>query len=145
MQRTSRSRTAASLLAALLVAFSAFGCGENAPVEKYIPVDYDAGILDQGCVDEDGDGYGKGCAAGPDCDDDDADVTDLCIRCSVPATGCPCDPGTEAVACVPPPYRGTDASGVSGTYKCSDGTRYCALGEWGACQALTAYVFEPDS
>src|SRR5262245_27343469 len=38
------------------------------PPDAAVPRDF------RGCVDEDGDGYGVGCAKGPDCDDHDARI-----------------------------------------------------------------------
>lgn len=133
----------AGLLASLLVLL--VGCKDNQPLEKYVPIEPDGAVSFASCVDDDGDGFGEFCDRGRDCDDTDPEVTDLCFRCGDrPIEKCPCRIGTEPVACVPPPYRGTDSNGVVGTYRCSDGTRYCAAEIWGPCQALTAYVFSAD-
>jgi hypothetical protein len=35
------------------------------------------------CIDNDGDGYGEGCAAGDDCNDDDAFYNEVCPNCEV--------------------------------------------------------------
>ena len=44
------------------------------------------------CVDTDRDGYGRGCAAGPDCDDTDPAVYNMCSTCGgdYPPAGCVC-------------------------------------------------------
>ncbi|MBX3245640.1 MAG: lamin tail domain-containing protein [Myxococcales bacterium] len=60
------------------------GGGDDAmaPIDGGADGGSDAGRDAGGCVDEDGDGYGEGCALGPDCDDDDATVnpgaTEVC-------------------------------------------------------------------
>ncbi len=46
-----------------------------------------AGTCSAGCVDQDGDGFGEGCAAGPDCDDQAPGIHDDC------APGEPCPAG----------------------------------------------------
>ncbi len=46
------------------------GCEIEVPEGIGLSTQYDAGAAaPSGCVDEDGDGYGEGCALGPDCDD----------------------------------------------------------------------------
>ena len=134
-------RFASGTWLALTVLVSAMGCAGDPPPDKRVSTDPDGSI--DACVDEDQDGFGKYCSMGQDCNDQDAAITDVCYRCQVPKEDCPCDPGTEPMACIPPPYRGSK-NGVAGTYTCSDGTRYCAQGVWGPCQALSAYVFTPD-
>ena len=124
-----------------IVSFLA-ACASDPPSDKHVSSNLDGAV--DACVDEDHDGYGSHCSMGQDCNDMDAAVTDVCYRCRVPNEACPCDPGTQPMDCIPPPYRGTDKNGVAGTYKCSAGTRYCAQGMWGPCQALSAYIFVPD-
>lgn len=92
------------------------------------------------CVDEDDDGWGKGCSKGDDCDDTDPDVTDECRRCRGGAVkDCPCKPGTQQVSCEPP-VKHVDG----GTLVCSEGTRYCRDGNWGDCETIGEYVFVAD-
>jgi hypothetical protein len=93
----------------------------------------------QRCVDEDGDGFGRGCSGALDCDDDDPEVTDECYRCGEPDEGCPCEPGTEQVHCVPDPKR-VSMNGVTGTLVCSEGARYCRDGAWTECEFLALYT-----
>jgi len=140
--RTHANLSAYSAFVVMCLLFAGAGCASDPPAEKHVSSSLDASI--DACVDEDHDGFGSHCSMGQDCNDMDAAVTDLCFRCRVPNEGCPCASGTEPMACIPPPYRGTNDNGVSGTYECSDGTRYCAQQMWGPCQALTAYVFVPD-
>jgi streptogramin lyase len=72
-----------------------------------------------GCIDADGDGYGRNCAPGPDCDDADPAHHDDCPDCGVThAPGCPCLPG-DSFACYDGP-AGTEDVGV-----CRGGTRLC--------------------
>ena len=59
---------------ALTLAVAAMGCGGGASA----------------CVDEDFDGYGMGCTAGPDCDDTNAARNVDCE--GVPAPDCAADP-----------------------------------------------------
>ena len=142
VDRTTIWRRAVCLVALSVVSL-AVGCGsKDAPKTSHVSASYDAAV--DACVDLDHDGFGDSCSMGRDCNDMDAAVTDVCYRCGVPNEGCPCDAGTPSMDCIPPPYRGTDANGIQGTFECSGGTRYCAQGMWGPCQALTAYVFVPD-
>ena len=67
----------------------------------------DSGTGSHECVDEDGDGFGKACKKGRDCNDGDPDITDECVRCrdpKKPGIGCPCliDGGTpDPMKCDP--------------------------------------------
>lgn len=88
------------------------------------------------CMDKDGDGFGKYCEKGADCDDDDANVTDICRRCARVNEGCPCMPGTEPRSCDPP-----DVEVDGGILVCNDGTRYCRDGFWDACEVIGGYTF----
>src|SRR4051812_24665832 len=76
------------------------------------------------CVDNDDDGFGHGCSAGPDCDDDDPDVTDECTRCVAPNKGCPCEPGTMPLTGCKPPKKRVTQNGVMGFLVCREGSRY---------------------
>jgi hypothetical protein len=74
-----------------------------------------------GCQDFDGDGFGIQCEAGPDCDDEDADVA-----------GCeeqvvqPCEDGAvqECKETLPE---------MNGVQNCFVGVQVCDGGEWGPC------------
>lgn len=87
------------------------------------------------CVDKDGDGFGKFCKEGVDCDDGDPDTTDECVRCVKPNKDCPCDP-QPPVFCKP-----SDREGDGGVYKCAEGSRFCREGYWSDCEAVGDYVF----
>jgi hypothetical protein len=72
--RKGRRRAAEFLLigAAALFVWPSFGCvgeTEEHPLDKPLAAT---------CIDKDGDGYGEGCDAGPDCNDDDAEHHDDC-------------------------------------------------------------------
>ncbi len=88
------------------------------------------------CVDDDGDGYGRHCDAGTDCDDDDPDRFEDCGSCIRPAAGCECEPGTKPLKCTPPKMIVE-----GGTLVCSEGARYCRAAEWTECEAIGQYVF----
>jgi streptogramin lyase len=81
------------------------------------------------CVDEDGDGFGEGCAAGPDCDD--AEAT-LAADCSRPPPDCDADPVAEGCACLPGASAacGSENAGVG---VCRAGVARCLDGRWSAC------------
>lgn len=121
--------------AALILSFT--GCEDDDPAGK--PGPPPDGGNDEECVDEDGDGRGRYCSGGYDCDDSDPTITDECRRCRWPNEGCPCEPGTEWLSC-DPPDRPTDG----GVFVCTEGTRYCRDGEWTACEVIGEYVFQPD-
>ncbi len=81
------------------------------------------------CVDEDGDGFGVNCPAGPDCDDTDPSVGP-CVqdRCATPKEGCPCDDPGARIPC------GETVSQVNGQEVCGEGERSCnPNGSWGEC------------
>jgi len=85
------------------------------------------------CEDLDGDGFGKSCPSGPDCDDTNQDRTDDCdtvppADCSEDPTrtGCPCI-GTYSRDC----YEGPD--GTLDVGPCAAGRRTCVGGYWGRC------------
>src|SRR5262245_20116310 len=112
-------------LAVCVSVLSAWGCaGDDAPPTKKPTKHRDAGE-EFVCTDEDGDGFGKYCELGTDCDDDDPSVTDECRRCAQPTEGCACTPGTVPTKCDPPTIR-VDG----GVLVCSEGTRYCRDGHW---------------
>ncbi|MDI7266762.1 MAG: hypothetical protein QME96_02060 [Myxococcota bacterium] len=74
-----------------------------------------------GCIDEDGDGRGRGCAAGFDCDDTDRAHFDDCEACfgEHPPAGCVCLVTGETRPC----YEGP--SGTLGAGICASGLRRC--------------------
>lgn len=80
------------------------------------------------CEDEDGDGFGKGCLKGPDCDDGDERVTDDCYRCAHDGTpGCACDTPDALAEC------GQVLSRVGDQITCGYGVSTCSEGVWGPC------------
>jgi hypothetical protein len=91
------------------------------------------------CLDEDGDGFGIRCRDGADCDDGDPSITDECRRCRMPNKDCPCEPGTESLACDPRDLQAT-INGKTGRWVCSEGRRYCRDGFWTDCEILWAYA-----
>lgn len=83
-------------------------------------------VCDTG-IDTDGDGYGDGCPAGPDCNDNDPNLhTDCCAFGDY--QGCPCETVGEIVAC----FDGPDD--LASNPPCMKGQRQCqADNTWGAC------------
>lgn len=120
------------------------GCGGDGggggPSGPPVSVDPDGGTGRRVCVDEDGDGFGRNCGNGNDCDDDDPSVTDECRRCVSPNADCPCEPGTMPMTGCKPPDMDAVVNGVSGTWVCSEGTRYCREGLWSECEILWQYA-----
>ena len=78
------------------------------------------------CLDEDGDGFGVGCAAGVDCDDNDPAVTTECL-CHEPNPGCSCDEPGELAAC------GRAYAKIGSQLLCGEGVMRCSDGKWGEC------------
>jgi hypothetical protein len=99
----------------------------------------DGGMGSRRCVDEDGDGFGRFCVAGTDCDDTDPMITDECRRCLGVAEGCPCEPGTKPMYCDPEDLH-TTQNGKTGVLVCSEGTRYCRDSVWSNCEILFQYA-----
>jgi len=97
----------------------------------------DAGSTRTGCIDLDGDGYGQGCEAGPDCDDGHASAnTGQLEQCGDGFDndcddrvdeGCGCTDG-ESVPC----YPGDEAT--VGVGRCRSGFRICRDGALGPCE-----------
>ena len=117
---------------------AAVGCGGNtthAPGTT-VPTNNDDDGGAEECIDHYHDGYGRGCARGTDCDDNDPTITDQCRRCASPTKDCPCMPGTAAIRC-DPPVQHVDG----GILVCSEGSRYCLDGYWGDCKTIGDYVF----
>jgi hypothetical protein len=132
----------------LLLSLACGDDGGGAGPGPTVNVGGDAGGGRNVCVDEDDDGFGRYCDDGPDCDDDDADVTDECVRCAMPNKGCPCTEGTMWMHCrlAEQATMRTTQDGVVGSLVCSEGTRYCRDQVWTDCQALwSTAVFVPDS
>jgi hypothetical protein len=126
-----------SCLALLLLTASAACSGKERRPPPVATDDLDGGADDE-CIDEDGDGFGRNCSPGRDCDDDDPDITDECRRCggSGIATDCPCTPGTKTISCTPPVKHV-----AGGTLVCKEGNRYCRDGYWSICETIGEYVF----
>jgi hypothetical protein len=91
-------------------------------------------LLPRACVDADDDGFGEGCARGPDCDDGDGALTDACRRCLRPATGCACDDGAAPAPC----NLDTDTTATGPEGVCHLGQRVCRRGAWSRCEAFDA-------
>jgi hypothetical protein len=115
-----------------------WACGDDEAPPNTTKPTRDAGDEFE-CVDKDSDGFGTYCDDGNDCDDDDPEVTDECIRCARVREGCKCEPGTEPLGCDPP-----DKKADGGILVCSEGTRYCRDGSWGICEVIGDYVFVPN-
>lgn len=113
-------------LVAVAAALSSAACGDKD--ERPLPPSSSAGGGGGAgeCIDGDGDGHGPGCAAGPDCNDKDPDVTS-CNLCAKPRPGCPCDePGARAPC-------GEVESKVDGQLTCGYGETVCQNGKWSEC------------
>lgn len=133
-------RTVAWLAVCVVGCSGIWSCGDDDEASAAPRPRRDAGEEDLVCVDADGDGFGKYCKRGADCDDDDPEYTDECRRCRIPTTkGCPCDAGTPPLECDPP-----DKQADGGTYVCAEGTRYCRDELWSDCEVIGQYVFVPD-
>ena len=90
------------------------------------PTTKDAGPPPPSCKDSDGDGYGQGCAAGPDCDDSNPSFAIVCPDCTVANhPGCKCQ--GVAANC----YSGEQA--WIGVGICQAGVQLCKNGFWGEC------------
>lgn len=97
------------------------------------------------CIDEDDDGYGEGrCRYGKDCDDNDPNVGDECIRCPAcdqcleqggneceGCQGCPCEPGTPSTGCLLPTDPAMEDQDI---VQCNSGVMTCRDGKWSACE-----------
>lgn len=85
-----------------------------------------------GCIDKDGDGFGEGCAEGPDCDDEDDTTFETCGVCLDTREGCACEPGTKPVECI------IEEPGVP-AHLCKTGLRSCRDGVWTACEGFALF------
>jgi len=119
----------------------ALGCGDDSSgTGGSVPIDAGDQTDERECIDDDGDGFGPYCGKGMDCDEDDPMVTDLCYRCAQANEDCPCEPGTEALFCLPP-----DMKVEGGLIVCTEGARYCRDGAWTDCERIEQYtMFIPD-
>jgi hypothetical protein len=97
-------------------------------------------VTSRECMDQDGDGFGKYCMAGPDCNDNDPAITNECVLCKTPNKGCPCVAGTMPMRCDPHYMMKTTKNGVTGTLTCSEGTRYCRDSVYSDCEVLLQYA-----
>lgn len=120
---------------------AAIGCSASARPTgpSVIPGDDDDAGSENACIDRDGDGFGRNCDEGKDCNDDDPDITDECRRCLTVVKDCPCKPGTAALRCIPP-VKQVDG----GILVCAEGSRYCRDGYWSDCETIGEYVFQPN-
>jgi hypothetical protein len=96
------------------------GCGAEDPDGGAGP----AGA--QQCTDRDEDGFGIGCAAGDDCDDDDPLVFDECPGPDDPPVGECADAATRDCKVTLPEHNGVKA--------CFEGIQTCEGGVWGDCK-----------
>lgn len=100
------------------------GCGGDDGGSPPVSTDPDAGGGNQNrCEDEDGDGAGYRCPTA-DCDDNDPEVTNECMRCRVPSEDCPCEEGTDAMLCTPEDFGETKEENGQ-LLQCTEGQRYC--------------------
>ena len=91
-----------------------------------------------GCIDEDHDGYGQGCARGPDCNDTDPSLSSDCPSTPDPTLqpcdvnplqpGCACDLGVPPRSC----YDADPLTRDRGN--CRAGTMTCNDGVWSNCE-----------
>ena len=135
-------RGSSRVLWLLVLCFAAMGCSADATRPNgpsVIPRDDEDAGPEDACIDRDGDGYGRNCRKGKDCDDDDPRITDECRRCLAVTKDCPCKPGTAAARCTPPVI---EVEG--GVLVCAEGSRYCRDGYWSDCETIGEYVFQPN-
>ncbi|MFO0568462.1 MAG: choice-of-anchor L domain-containing protein [Polyangiaceae bacterium] len=107
------------------VALAVVACGDDRP----LPPPHASGTggsTATTCIDNDGDGFGPGCAAGPDCNDQDPATTE-CDLCAKPRPGCPCTTPGERFDC------GKIESKVETQLTCGFGEMVCQDGKWGEC------------
>jgi hypothetical protein len=129
-----------TIICFLALSAALIGCVSGRGSERASPAEAPEAGPYEDCVDEDGDGFGKGCPLGPDCDDHDPDIADECFVCAHPDEGCPCDPSEPPVSCFLEP---TDLE--DGGVMCHEGTRFCRDGFWTGCLNVHSYLAPPDS
>ena len=83
------------------------------------------------CVDQDEDGFGPGCEAGADCDDDDPSVTTECLDAGAPSDGAGgawaiCQEGATS-------HCTFHVDAGPGQPLCVPGERTCVDGTWSSC------------
>ncbi len=85
------------------------------------------------CADQDGDGYGRGCELGPDCDDADTRVTIECRAATCEANplseGCPCEGNAVSDCGKVTQYYGDHVI-------CGYGAQLCNDGMWTECRLV---------
>lgn len=117
------------LAPALLALVMACGNNDAAPsVEAAYATDSDG----TRCVDADGDGFGRFCADGPDCNDRDDTVFEDC-PCTTQREGCACEPTEAPVEC-----QLTSEQLQYDTTLCKTGLHYCRDGAWTECIGVAA-------
>lgn len=80
------------------------------------------------CIDQDGDGHGQGCPAGPDCDDTNPHFFETCPDCEkTQDPGCPCEVEGMTSSCF------SKAWVLVGVGICKAGTKTCKDGYWSQC------------
>jgi hypothetical protein len=125
----------------LLLCGLMLGCGDDGGPDMDPPpvATRDGGSGSRVCMDEDGDGFGRYCDDGLDCDDEDPEITDECRRCAQPNKGCPCPLGTRHMTCDPDDVEAVQ-DGVKGVLVCTEGARYCRDGAWSDCEIIWMYT-----
>jgi hypothetical protein len=124
----SLGRAALFACAALLVACG--GSDDGSP-QKDTQLSGLRNQAESACEDQDGDGFGEGCKAGPDCDDNDDTHFEACGACFDTEEGCECEPGTAPVKC-------TLEENVESNL-CLTGLRSCRDGLWTACEGTAQF------
>ena len=122
------------LVCVLSIGF-AFACATDRSRDLAPLTESDDGGV-QLCIDEDGDGFGIGCANGNDCDDTDETLTNEC-GCDEPNVGCACDSPGEKAAC------GRAYAKAGQQLLCGEGITTCNDGRWGECIVNQAITLKP--
>lgn len=111
-----------------------FGCLDQDPLDGRVDPNNPNSAS---CLDEDGDGFGKGCAKGIDCDDSNAEALDECYRCVSPDKGCPCTSESEQAGC------GKVEMAIGTQLVCGQGITTCSNGAWGECIINNSVTLAP--